>query len=1222
MAKGDVATYLKPPGRTVGRGFSSGIEKRLADEDFGKVPNLHGANGQKIYHESMKYGLNVISDAAHNAMKGSSEVLNRILGMKIEDDFTRNDLNYEFMLQLMNVNVYEHDLRVTGFGSDAAFLGDSNQYTPMVQKLSYTDPVNYLENFASKVDGYEAGGYMATKSSGNEGRTYPTNVHDNNNLYHDDLDKGTFFNKIDTQGNPDSTLTKTKRLFQQRKINTIISRFATNADDGSNNIGYKDDAATSFGMSHGRNLLKADAERNPSSYDSSGEYNGYNNPYCRVWTHHYQYDKVNKLIRPFISEDGQTGKVLSELHDWGSRFKASTGTEGYWKTGEGKVGWGKSVLDTNGFLKIAPKFGDNLGAGKVHPRDCMFSIENLAWRGYSPYDFEKALSWEQRGPLGGRIMWFPPYGITFNESTSVNWQNNTFIGRGEDVYTYSNTTRTGTLTFIMITDHPSVLDYALWNEDDNPEDSSNENNPLLSDTDILRFFAGCDSMDPSDPNSILSHVKPTPMMDEAGQGETADKNANPAPGEWKVDSSVIEGPSVPEDEEITVSFYVFYPNNYTGYYDRQGLAIRDGGDIDPIDYLLAGRGCNVKTEPATVGSNKTLTEGNINNKPINFLNGALGYEMGYPISYDGQEGEGNVIYCTRDFKSGVEPTSQNFKTTSVKINEKETVLKYFYRVDGKYEVPKKVSETYSNTLNQILPKDSYSDKKNYRMNLDIINSDAAKNRKLINDTTNLYSLAEVEYAALNAANIESDKYTYLARKVDSKKEDVKKRVGELNRIFTDYKLVKLDVVGYSSSQGSNPNPSVNDKRNDFLAEQRAITVIKHVEQLEGIKKDKDYKSSNGLSKPSVGQTPGDASGLMSKFWRSAKATMTFKKSTVVEEGKPHEVGTGGDATDEAPTRANDTRIGADGPDYGVSRMVYFGTRDGVKLYRYIDDKDAEGIAKSDNPVDEYYRLKYDTFNSVDAPKIFYFDKSSGQYKRWWNDAEGNDENQFVTIVNGKAIVLDKNLAWAENNKKSRYNDANRLRYDQEYFFYRRIQETDNPIYRKITDKLKHFDPAYHSMTPEGFNERLNFLQQCTRQGNTKTMSDIGGNTASNLAFGRPPFCVLRLGDFYYQTIVIDSVNIDYSVSNGVQWDLNPEGAGVQPMFAQVTLNFKFIGGGDLGGPIRRLQNAMTFNYYANTRLYDNRADRIKYNTDKNVGGDDYSINANNEDSDVYIASMK
>ena len=423
-------------------------------------------------------------------------------------------------------------------------------------------------------------------------------------------------------------------------------------------------------------------------------------------------------------------------------------------------------------------------------------------------------------------------------------------------------------------------------------------------------------------------------------------------------------------------------------------------------------------------------------------------------------------------------------------------------------------------------------------------------------------------------------------------------------------------TSYSSSHGSNPNPSVNDKRNDFLATQRAITVVEHVEQLEGIKKDKGYKSSNGLEKPknissksSVDQTPGDASGLVSKFWRSAKATMTFKKSAVDEGGKPIEVGKAGEVNDEASTRANDVNIGANGPDYNMNRMAYFGTRDGVKLYRYMDDKDAEGIAESDNPV-------------VDAPKIFYFDESTGQYKRWWRDAEGNDESKFVTIVNGKAIVLDKNLAWVENDKKSRYNDTNKLRYDQEYFFYRRIQETDNPIYRKITDKLKHFDPAYHSMTPEGFNERLNFLHQCTRQGNTKTMSDIGGNTASNLAFGRPPFCVLRLGDFYYQTIVIDSVNIDYSVSNGIQWDLNPEGAGVQPMFAQVTLNFKFVGGGDLGGPIRRLQNAMTFNYYANTRLYDNRADRIKYNTDKNVGGDDYSINVNNEDSDVYIAAMK
>ena len=51
------------------------------------------------------------------------------------------------------------------------------------------------------------------------------------------------------------------------------------------------------------------------------------------------------------------------------------------------------------------------------------------------------------------------------------------------------------------------------------------------------------------------------------------------------------------------------------------------------------------------------------------------------------------------------------------------------------------------------------------------------------------------------------------------------------------------------------------------------------------------------------------------------------------------------------------------------------------------------------------------------------------------------------------------------------------------------------------------------------------------------------------------------------------------------------------MIANITLSFKFIGGGDLAGPVRRLQNAMSFNYYANGRLYDNRADRVLYNSD-------------------------
>jgi hypothetical protein len=159
--------------------------------------------------------------------------------------------------------------------------------------------------------------------------------------------------------------------------------------------------------------------------------------------------------------------------------------------------------------------------------------------------------------------------------------------------------------------------------------------------------------------------------------------------------------------------------------------------------------------------------------------------------------------------------------------------------------------------------------------------------------------------------------------------------------------------------------------------------------------------------------------------------------------------------------------------------------------------------------------------------------------------------------------------------------------ESSYFDY--LYETSPLVYKSITnsfsEQIKHFQPGFHSITPEGFNERLNFLLQCTRQGPTQ---NIDGNP-NNLAFGRPPVCILRIGDFYHTKIVIDSVNFEF---NEVHWDLNPEGIGVQPMIVDVIISFKFIGGSSLNGPISKLQNAVSFNFFANTEMYDNRADRI------------------------------
>jgi hypothetical protein len=107
-----------------------------------------------------------------------------------------------------------------------------------------------------------------------------------------------------------------------------------------------------------------------------------------------------------------------------------------------------------------------------------------------------------------------------------------------------------------------------------------------------------------------------------------------------------------------------------------------------------------------------------------------------------------------------------------------------------------------------------------------------------------------------------------------------------------------------------------------------------------------------------------------------------------------------------------------------------------------------------------------------------------------------------------------------------------------------------------------------------------------RPGDTITKKQGESNCdAKNTSFGRPPICVLRIGDFYHTKIIINSLNISY---DPLVWDLNPEGIGVQPMLAKVNLSFKYIGGQGLRRYVDQLQNALSFNYYANADVYDER----------------------------------
>lgn len=180
--------------------------------------------------------------------------------------------------------------------------------------------------------------------------------------------------------------------------------------------------------------------------------------------------------------------------------------------------------------------------------------------------------------------------------------------------------------------------------------------------------------------------------------------------------------------------------------------------------------------------------------------------------------------------------------------------------------------------------------------------------------------------------------------------------------------------------------------------------------------------------------------------------------------------------------------------------------------------------------------------------------------------------------------IDADPVVATNTGSKRVTTTIKNRFYDECNYFDKLKQEDYFIFDRIREKIKYFHPAFHSTTPEGLNSRLTFLLQCTRQGPT-----LGANDANNLAFGRAPICILRIGDFYNTKIVIDNVGIDYEP---LVWDLNPEGVGVQPMIANVNLSFKMIGGSTLLSPINKLQNALSFNYFANTHVYDTRADYV------------------------------
>ena len=1249
-----------------------------------------------------------------------------------------NEMNHDFMTIHMMRNTYEKIITLNTVGENAYINGDGDATATPALYPSYTRGNNYMEFVTDVHDGSKIG-EMTTRIQKAGG--------ENKNLYldyegEDSEDIQPRFTGKYTDKN--SILYKTKRLMRQNKIKTIISQFHTDGVEYNGQIGSK-----GFGESHGRNLLKKNAEGTASG---KGGYSGkgYDNPYCRVWTHHYKYDNLEKTIRgengdinvwdnffwgteTYVKDNNNKVKKVKDSHNEDITEYGGVQGENYDYAWRGKHNQDRrkknSVLDpkstgTN-LVNITPKY---LGGGNknIHTKSCMFSIENLAWKDYDPYSFEQALSWEQRGPFGGRIMWFPPYGIEINETSTAKWNPNEFIGRGEPVYTYVNSERKGNLSFIMLTDHPSSVDYASWWDDNNEtENNTRDRKNGNAENDYLRYFAGCfdKDIDNKDDMSGGLHLTPTYLT-----GEYIKTNPPLVKPEEVKKEEPENRKSLPKSP-ITVEFYVYFPNNYSGVNDFTCVREKsNGSEVNSIVYLLAGRNAQ-KTGNTGADFRKYANKDNPLNENTNLNgDGFIGYEMGAnSITTSDCVTKGEFIQGTKDRDR-----------------------KWQYRVDHRQPISS-VDEP-DNTLNQRVFGDSLKDLKSFGLNLRV--------QEKYSQNESMYSFAEVAAAFYKLeGNEKPNIYNYLIGKGVNET-----KVNKLLEIFTNQELIKVDCKGWANWQGVPESKTIKDKktleykidkgnkRNQALASNRGNTIAtwltnytKWSNRKDDIKSEFEVKNA-----PENIKNYSDENSLTAKEYRCAHCILTFAVEQATEENnpnvptepkkdypeyvgfkyieskpqsngevwhyyektvscnyykqkpKPTNTYDKGDTTDVVVNvdklydifkddkfkPKKESCITEEGESYSytfnweltsiVEKVAALTCKTveytinkitGGDDYVYNDDKTYSNIWKYGEVNNLYENFGTDTNlvafveslepdshpeSSVVNPKIRLNESEDkyinalisngkididttdvkqtvynyiimhrvldgiqkindgGERDVCQDPARDNDEmemktktkdmfdncntNRWVDRNDGMLIqecYINKNNP-SSSKTNERNTDLNKLRYDQEYHFYQQYAITHSFMFEKLQEKLKYFNPAFHSMTPEGFNARCTFLQQCTRQGNTKTMSDLSGKTANNLAFGRPPYCVLRLGDFYYQMIVINDVSFDYNVSEGLQWDLNPEGNGVQPMLCKVSISFNFIGGGDITGPVQRLQNAMSFNYYANTSFYDNRADRVEY----------------------------
>lgn len=860
-------------------------------------------------------------------------------------------------------------------------------------------------------------------------------------------------------GETDTLMGKTAALFAMNKIGTMVSRFHKSEEKPSF---IQTGVHPVFGMSKGRPLA------NKNGYIRTTE-EVYTDPWCRVWTAETQHRTVLNAIRPFLTFDnndpGNVGCVMTmeEIH----------GTMDFIRPFYKQFAKYTS-LQNNGLPKIAPYRGDFDGTYNdkwegekkdryKYNRKYMFSIENLAWKGL---ELENLLCKSQIGPNGGRIYWFSPLNLKFDEKSTARVEGVSFIGRGEPLYSFrGNTTREGQLSFSMIVDHSSFHEFM--------EGRTAKNNNSVEEEfrqSVLRFDAGCEF--------------PFERKESKGCVQIMTQDT--------ISTMVDIVPPVNRDIEPpkTIDLVtVYFPNDFSGVnwhvYTNETPDIKalvqlaNSGGKKTMDYLYVGGGSLPSGEdPAGIDGS---VYGN-------------GYEMGRVGTDALRRTLSNVEIPVND---GGTYTMREWREFSGGKSAKGLSYKHKHGVDSFTVAPKNWQNKDYNLTNLI------SDFITNMHVTDKIEFYDKKGGTKLTPSTKTTVLPRIRYGncmtnwdignfQLNATKSQKDRLSFGAF----------------------YEI----CIGQGQAVHTSPAHDNSEIEEDYKTKENLIKLFNSAETIQI------------LGNASKDGTASDNKKL--GRYRAVSLALFIIETLGVGEGGLNIHGEG------APV---------------------WEIKDEVLTDQATNEL---GIASSENS--KKFRHAH----------VIIKTKQTG--------GEELHPKQTQTTVDTETNV-------------SEYTLSRKGRYDEEMDFYEYVgdmSETATDVtWTNFRDRYNKYIPALWSCTPEGFNGRLTFLHQCLRSGPTNVRGENSGgvNNISNLAFGRPPVCILKIGDFIQSKVFIDNISFNYD-KEGIKWDLNPEGIGIQPMYVDVTLNIKYMGGQDITGAIARLQNAVSFNYYANTSVYDDRAD--------------------------------